>query len=123
MNRLLVAILCAVALVSFVHSVAADHNSYQQTSQEQKDPKSYDAYVGQYEVNKDFILTITNEKGKLMGQPTGDEKVEFRAEKEPEQFFSSEVNARLKFVRNETNEVVGVIVTLDGKEFPAKKIK
>lgn len=123
MNRLLVTILCAIALAGFAQRVAAARNSNQQASQEQKDPKSYDDYVGQYQVTRDFILTITNEKGKLMGQPTGDEKVEFKPENEPEQFFSSAVDARLKFVRDEKGEVVGVVVTLDGKDFQAKKTK
>ncbi len=123
MKRLLIALLCLSALSSFAYGTPLHQTIQEKPAPEQKDKKNYDAYVGQYEVAKDFVLTITNEKDKLMGQPTNDEKVEFKPEAAAETFFSREVNARLKFVRNEKDEVVGVIVTLGGKDFPAKKIK
>jgi hypothetical protein len=81
------------------------------------------AYIGQYEVAKDFILTITNEDGKLMGQPTGDVKAEFKAEGTLDRFFSSTVDAHLKFARNDKDEVIGVVITINGKDFWAKKVK
>lgn len=123
MKRLLVAMLCTGALASFAYSTNAIRTVQEKPAQEQKEKKPYDVYAGQYEVAKDFVLTITNENGKLMGQPTGDEKVEFKPEETVETFFSKEVNARLKFATNDKNEVTGVLVTIGGKDYWAKKIK
>lgn len=123
MKRLLIAMLCIGVLSPLAHGLTPNRKVQETAAQEQKDKKNYDAYIGQYEVTKDFILTMTNENGKLMGQPTGDEKVEFKPEKEAERFFSATVDAHLRFVRNEKGEVIGVVVTLGGKDFQAKKIK
>jgi Domain of unknown function (DUF3471) len=123
MKRLLVAMLCVSALAPFAYGAALNQTLQEKPAQEQKEKKNYDVYVGQYEVAKDFILTITNENGKLMGQPTGDTKVEFKPEETVETFFSAEVNARLKFATNDKNEVTGVLVSIGGRDYWAKKIK
>jgi hypothetical protein len=123
MKRLLVAMLCVSALAPFANGAALNRTAQEKPAQEQKEKKNYDVYVGQYEVAKDFILTITNENGKLMGQPTGETKAEFKPEETAETFFSSEVNARLKFATNAENQVTGVLVSIGGRDFWAKKIK
>jgi hypothetical protein len=123
MKRILVAILCVIALAPAGYSLTAKRNLQEKPSQEEKDKKAYDVYVGQYEVAKDFVLTITNEDGKLMGQPSGDEKVEFKPEETVETFFSAAVKAHLKFAKNDKNEVNGVLVSIGGKDYWAKKIK
>ena len=123
MKRLLVAMLCVSALAPFAYGMTVNQQTQEKPAQEQKEKNPYDHYAGQYEVAKDFILTITVENGKLMGQPTGDEKVEFKAEETAETFYSKEVNARLKFATNDKNEVNGVLVSLGGKNYWAKKIK
>jgi hypothetical protein len=126
MKRLLVATVCMSALAAFAYGANLNRNIQEKPAQEQKDQKdkkNYDVYVGQYEVAKDFVLTITNENGKLMGQPTGDAKAEFKAEETADTFFSSDVNARLKFAKNEKGEVTGVIVSLGGKDYWSKKVK
>lgn len=123
MKRLLVALLCISTLSPLAYSVTAHRTRQEKPAPDQKDKKSYDNYIGQYEVAKDFILTMTHENGKLMGQPTGDEKAEFKPEEGTERFFSSAVDAHLKFARNDKDEVTGVIVTIGGKDYWAKKIK
>jgi hypothetical protein len=123
MKRLLVALLCAVALSPVAYSATTNRNLQEKPSQEEPDKKAYDVYVGQYEVAKEFVLTITNDNGKLMGQPTGDEKAEFKAEEMADSFFSSAVDAHLKFARNDKNEITGVVVKIGGKDYWAKKIK
>lgn len=86
------------------------------------DPNNFDAYAGEYEVQPGFILTITNENGKLMGQPPGDEKLELKHESGL--LFSSEAaGATLTFVTSDSGKVVGVTVSLGGQEYKAKKIK
>ncbi|HEX7999496.1 MAG TPA: DUF3471 domain-containing protein [Pyrinomonadaceae bacterium] len=123
MKRLLVAMLCVSALAPFAYGATLNRTLQEKPAQEQKEKKNYDVYVGQYEVAKDFILTITNEDGKLMGQPTGETKAEFKPEETAETFFSSEVNARLKFATNAENQVTGVLVSIGGRDYWAKKIK
>lgn len=122
MKKLLVAILCTFALSTLGFVSARAVETIERASQDQKEVQNLDIYVGQYEVEKDFILTITNENGKLMGEPGG-EKVEFKAEAAPDEFFSSAINARLKFARDKSGVVIAVVVSIDGKDFYSKKIK
>ena len=130
MKRLFAIMLCVGALAAFAHGQtdkqtqpgAQAKSAQDKTAQEKPAPPSYDVYVGRYEVAKDIILNITNEQGKLMGQPTGDAKIEFKPEAAADQFFSSQENVHLKFVRDEKGEVTSVVVKLDGKDYPAKKL-
>jgi hypothetical protein len=129
MKRLLVAILCVSALSPFAYGITANPKLQEKPPPEkkaEKEKKSYDAYVGEYEVAKDFILMVTTDNGKLMARPTGEPKnAEFKPEGEEaeQKFFSSEVNAHLRFAKNEKGEVTGVVVTIEGKDYWAKKIK
>ncbi|MBV9209004.1 MAG: hypothetical protein JOZ52_00160 [Acidobacteria bacterium] len=130
MKRLFAVMLCTLALAAFAHAQtgkqAQDKSAQDKSAQEKTAPPRYDVYVGQYEMQPGVILTITNEKGMLMGQPTGDPKIEFKPEGDmADKFFSAQENVHLKFVRDEKGEaVVAVVVTFDGKDFPpAKKIK
>jgi hypothetical protein len=86
------------------------------------DPNNLDAYSGQYEVQPGFILTVSNDKGKLMGQPTGDEKIPFKHDSGTA--FSSDADGpKLTFVINDDGQVTGVKVELNGQIYAAKKIK
>jgi CubicO group peptidase (beta-lactamase class C family) len=60
------------------------------------DPKVYDAYVGQYELGADFILTVTKEGSRLMGEADG-RKFELFPETETK-FFVREYDAQIMFV-------------------------
>ena len=123
MKRLLVVLMCAFALTYVGFLQARGGVALAQEKKDQKEVTNYDIYIGQYEVSPGFMLTVTNENGKLMGQPTGDEKAEFKAEAGPDEFFSSTVGARLKFARDQAGVVNAVVVTIDGKDFYSKKIK
>jgi hypothetical protein len=129
MKRLFVALLCMSVLAPLAYGVTVNRNVQEKPPQEKKaenEKKSYDVYIGEYEVAKDFILMVTTDNGKLMAQPTGDpKKAEFKPEgkEDEEKFFSSEVNAHLRFARTEKGEVNGVVVTIEGKDYWAKKIK
>jgi hypothetical protein len=86
------------------------------------EPNNLDVYSGQYEVQPGFFLMVTNENGKLMGQPTGDEKIPFKHESGTE--FSSDADGpKLKFVINDDGKVTGVKIELNGKIYAARKIK
>jgi hypothetical protein len=86
------------------------------------DPNNLDSYAGQYEVQPGFILTVTIDKGTLMGQPTGDEKIPFKHESATE-FISDADGPKLKFAINDDGQVTGVKIELNGKVYPARKIK
>jgi CubicO group peptidase (beta-lactamase class C family) len=85
------------------------------------DPKTYDTYVGEYEVMPNFIITVTNEGGKLMGQPTGQSKFELVPSSEID-FMVKEVNAQITFVKIQ-GQVTQLILNQNGRKMPAKKIR
>src|SRR5262249_55749033 len=85
------------------------------------DPKIIDAYVGQYELNPNFIITMTREGDNLMTQPTGRPKFELYPESETK-FFLKVGNAKLTFVKDDKGAVTHLILS-EGGDQRAKKIK
>jgi hypothetical protein len=85
------------------------------------DPKTFDDYVGEYELPIG-ILVITHEGDNLFGQPKGDTKQELKPE-EDGSFSVTNVDAKLKFVRDDKGKVVELVVNLHGQEMKGKKIK
>jgi CubicO group peptidase (beta-lactamase class C family) len=85
------------------------------------DPKNFDAYVGQYELNPNFIITITREGDSLMGQPTGQPKSELFPESETK-YFLKVVDAQVTFVRDDKGAVTHLILH-QGGDRTARKIK
>jgi putative CocE/NonD family hydrolase len=86
------------------------------------DPKIYDAYTGQYELAPGFVITITKEDGKLMGEAPGQPKLELFAESETK-FFLKAADIKITFVQDETGQTSGLILHQGGREMKAKKIK
>jgi CubicO group peptidase (beta-lactamase class C family) len=86
------------------------------------DPKIYDAYIGQYEIAPQFVLTITREGNKLMGQATGQPAVELFPESETK-FFLRVVDAQITFTKDAAGQVTGLVLRQGGRDIPAKKIK
>jgi hypothetical protein len=93
----------------------------QTASPKKIDPKVFDDYLGDYELPM-FVLTITKEGERLFGQPPGDTKEELIPESETE-FNVTNVNAKVKFVRDEKGKVTHIVVNLNGETFEGKKIK
>ncbi|HKR01444.1 MAG TPA: CocE/NonD family hydrolase [Pyrinomonadaceae bacterium] len=85
------------------------------------DPKIYDAYAGQYELAPGFVITISREDGKLMGEAPGQPKVELLPESEVK-FSIKEANMQITFIK-EGQQVSGLILTQSGKDMRAKKVK
>ncbi|HUK88883.1 MAG TPA: DUF3471 domain-containing protein [Blastocatellia bacterium] len=84
------------------------------------DPKIYDSYVGQYQFGPGFSLVITREGDQLMGQATGQPKVQFYPESETK-FFLKVIEGELTFVKNEKGEVTEVVFNMNGKLVHGKK--
>lgn len=96
-----------------------------QTGQERKaitlDPGTYDAYVGQYELSPDFVITVRREKNGLSLQATDQPKFEIFAESQTK-FFLTVVDAQITFVKNEKGEVSHLILHQNGLDQKATKI-
>lgn len=86
------------------------------------DPRIHDAYVGQYELAPDLIVTVTKENNRLFAQATGQPKFELYPESETK-FFARVADIQVTFVKNEKGEVTQLIVHQEGKDSPARKIK
>ncbi|MFY9558068.1 MAG: DUF3471 domain-containing protein [Blastocatellia bacterium] len=86
------------------------------------DPKTYDDYAGEYEAPIG-ILIITHEGDKLFGQPKdGGTKEEFIPQ-EDGSFTVTNVNAKVKFVRDDKGKVIEAVINLNDQELKGKKIK
>lgn len=86
------------------------------------DPAVFDAYVGDYELAPNFVVTITKEGNKLMGQPTGQEKTELEPISETE-FVVPSVKANVSFEKDSSGKVIGLILVQGGQTIKGKKIK
>jgi CubicO group peptidase (beta-lactamase class C family) len=86
------------------------------------DASLYDAYAGRYELAPDFVVTITNEGGRLMAQAPGRPKLELLPESEVE-FFIKEYDAQVMFVWDGSGRVIRAVISLNGRETEAGKIK
>ena len=85
------------------------------------DPKTFDDYVGEYEAPIG-ILVITHEGDKLFGQPKGESKEELQPQDDGS-FLVTNVNAKLKFVRDEKGKIIELVINLNDQEMKGKKIK
>jgi tetratricopeptide (TPR) repeat protein len=86
------------------------------------DPKIYDTYAGDYELEPGLTITITSENGRLMAQLTGQQKLELFPSSETE-FSLRIVDAQVTFVRDEQGKVTGLILNQNGRRMTAKKIR
>jgi CubicO group peptidase (beta-lactamase class C family) len=83
---------------------------------------SLNHYTGKYELAPEFILTVFIEEGKLFGQATGQGKVQLIAEKQ-DIFYVKEVEAKIKFERDEKGIVRSMVLYQNGQEVPGSKIE
>jgi len=79
-------------------------------------------YVGDYELQPGFVLSVTLEGTQLSTQATGQVKVEVYPESETK-FFLKVVDAQIEFVKDEAGKVTKLILYQNGQKLDAKKIK
>ncbi|PKL87146.1 MAG: serine hydrolase [Ignavibacteriae bacterium HGW-Ignavibacteriae-2] len=79
-------------------------------------------YIGVYKLAPEFLLTISREGDKLFAQATGQAKLEIFPKTETE-FYLKDINAQIKFIRNEDGMTDKLILTQNGREMPADKIE
>jgi D-alanyl-D-alanine carboxypeptidase len=89
------------------------------------DPKIFEAYTGQYQVNPSVSITIAREGDKLLLQQGSDPEKRHLLPESEINFFPNE-NRRLtySFVKDEKGQVAYLLVQMEGREVGrAKKIK
>jgi CubicO group peptidase (beta-lactamase class C family) len=86
------------------------------------DSKSFDAYVGEYELAPGFVLRVFREGEKLMSQATGQPSFEIFAESGTT-FAPRAFEAKLTFVKDADGKVTSVKLDQGGRETIGKKIK
>ncbi len=114
-----------------LRSIAKEYgwNDYQPKEKviAQVNPKIYEAYFGQYEleISPDFVVTISAKNGNLvmtLKQPTGESSAELLPESEL-RFFRREVDFEMTFEINNSGQATGLVIRQDGTQYRAKKIK
>jgi len=86
------------------------------------DPEVYDLLAGKYELNPQFIFTITKEDDKIFVHATGQQKVEIYPTSELE-YYLKVVNAQITFAKDENGKIEKLILHQNGQNMPAKKIE
>jgi CubicO group peptidase (beta-lactamase class C family) len=85
------------------------------------DPSVYQAYVGDYELLPELILTIKTKENRLLAQATDQPRFEIFPESEVD-YFNNELNILITFQKNEKNDVKQLIFKQYGTETMAPKI-
>ncbi len=84
------------------------------------DPKILDAYVGEYELQPNFVITITREGDSLLAQATGQPRFRLFAETETD-FFLKMVDAQLTFVKDASGRVTSLVLHQGGQDTTGKR--
>jgi CubicO group peptidase (beta-lactamase class C family) len=79
-------------------------------------------YVGLFEISPQFRIDIRWEDGRLMAQPTGQQKVQLHAQKD-NRFFVKEVTAELEFSADSTGTVNKMILYQGGHQAVGQRVK
>lgn len=84
------------------------------------DPELFDAYIGDYELAPNFIITISKENNRLYAQATGQSRFEIFPSSETEYFFKV-VQAEITFNKNDKGRVESLTLHQAGRSMPAPK--
>ena len=79
-------------------------------------------YVGDYELAPNFVIAITVEDGKLIGQATGQGKTELRPENE-NKFYVEEADGEVSFIKDTSGKVSALKLLQRGRTHEARKVR
>ena len=82
--------------------------------------KILEQYVGNYELEPGFVMSVTLEDGQLVTQLTGQPKVPLFAESETV-FFPKVVDAEIEFLKDQKGQVTHLVLRQGGREVKAVK--
>jgi CubicO group peptidase (beta-lactamase class C family) len=99
-----------------------DYNRVHALKPIKSDPKSFAAYVGQYQLPDQTFFAITAEGGRLLIAQQGQSQVELFAESSV-RFFAKVVDVELAFISGPDGKVTQMEIYQDGQTLIAKKIK
>lgn len=85
------------------------------------DPNVIKQYVGSYELNPNFKITITTEGNQIFAEATGQSKIEIYGE-DTDAFFLKVVPAKLIFTRDSSNNVTHVTLHQGGQQMKGAKV-
>lgn len=85
-------------------------------------PEALERFVGEYQFDPNFSITVTRRGGQLMQQATGQPEAEIYPESE-KKFFLKVVDAQLEFQTDASGAVTGLVLHQNGRQTPAKKIR
>lgn len=85
------------------------------------DPKLLDRLVGNYQLTRTTVIHISNERGQLFLQATGQEKFELFPQSDRE-FFTTAFDSVLTFEANGSNDVRRLIMHQNGKDYRTDRI-
>jgi CubicO group peptidase (beta-lactamase class C family) len=86
------------------------------------DPSVYPQYAGRYEVNPDYILTVSHEDYYLIIQPTGQSPTRFYVENSTT-FFSTSPYIQIQFFKDDSGNVESLVLRQAGNDIEARKIQ
>jgi len=84
------------------------------------DKTPLEKFVGDYALTPDLLFTVTVEGGKLMGQATGQDRLELERESDLE-FVIKIADAHFRFVKDDKGTVTGLVLDQNGQHIEAKK--
>lgn len=87
------------------------------------DSKTFDDFVGEYEVDPVGVLIVTHEGDKLFAEPREGGSKEELLPQDDGSFSVTNVGAKIKFTRDDKGKVIEIVVTLNGQEMKGKKVK
>jgi CubicO group peptidase (beta-lactamase class C family) len=86
------------------------------------DPKLFDGYVGRYQLNPDFVVTVTREGDHLFVQATGQPKFQIFPEGDRD-YFLKVVDAQITFIADSQGRATELILHQGGRDQHAKRVE
>ena len=86
------------------------------------DPSVFDAYVGEYQLQPAFTISVTREGDRLFVQLTGQPRLEIFSETERDYFYKV-VDAQITFVAEGNSAATALILHQNGRDVRAEKIE
>jgi CubicO group peptidase (beta-lactamase class C family) len=85
-------------------------------------PGLFDRYVGNYRLYAGFVLTISREGNKFMGQATGQKNYQILPQSKTK-FYFKDFDAQILFQENEKGNIAGLTLIQNGRERVAKRFE